>query len=112
MQEYQIRVYVKPNGKIPFEHWFSKLDREVKYKVELRLDRVENGNFGDCKCLGDGLWELRMAGSAGYRIYISILGVNTVLIVCAGNKATQQKDISKAKYYLIQYFNEQLGNIW
>jgi putative addiction module killer protein len=83
-----------------FEKWLAKLkDRYGKIKILARLDRVQNGNFGDCKQIGEELYELRFFFGPGYRIYYTIKN-NTVILLAGGDKATQTKTIKKAKMLL------------
>ncbi len=68
-----------------------------------RLDRVEDGNFGDCRSAGEGVIELRFHfPSPGYRIYIGEDG-DLVILLLGGRKDTQTKDILKAKEYWRDY---------
>jgi putative addiction module killer protein len=80
-----------------FDRWMARLkDRSVKIKILARLDRIENGNFGDHKQIDKNLFELRFFFGAGYRIYYTIKGNTVVILPTGGNKATQAKDIKKA----------------
>jgi putative addiction module killer protein len=84
-----------------FDRWFAKLkDRSAKIKILARLDRVENGNFGDYKQIDKNLFELRIFFGPGYRIYYTIRGNTIVILLTGGKKATQSKDIEKAKTLL------------
>jgi putative addiction module killer protein len=84
-----------------FDRWFAKLkDRSAKIKILARLDRVENGNFGDHKQIDKNLFELRIFFGPGYRIYYTIRGNTIVILLSGGKKATQSKDIEKAKALL------------
>ncbi len=84
-----------------FDRWFTKLkDRSAKIKILARLDRVENGNFGDYKQIDKNLFELRIFFGPGYRIYYTIRGNTIVILLTGGKKATQSKDIEKAKALL------------
>ncbi|HCC55487.1 MAG TPA: addiction module antitoxin RelB [Desulfobulbaceae bacterium] len=81
----------------PYGKWFAGLkDNSVKIKILARLARVENGNFGDCKQLGDNLFELRFFFGGGLRIYYTIRAGEVVLLLTGGNKSTQASDIGKA----------------
>ena len=71
-------------------------DRSVKIKILARLDRIENGNFGDHKQIDKNLFELCFFFGAGHRIYYTIKGNTVVILPTGGNKATQAKDIKKA----------------
>ncbi len=84
-----------------FDRWLAKLkDRSAKIKILARLDRIENGNFGDYKQIDKNLFELRIFFGPGYRIYYTIRGNTIVILLTGGKKATQSKDIEKAKVLL------------
>ena len=81
-----------------FDNWLLKLrDRRAKAKIIIRLQRVQEGNFGDHKSVGGGVSELRITEGAGYRLYYTIQGDVIVIMLAGGDKSTQQKDIKKAK---------------
>ena len=63
----------------------------------MRLDRLQGGNFGDCKPVGDGVQELRIHTGPGYLIYFGIHGTRLVILLLGGDKPTQSSDITKAK---------------
>lgn len=71
---------------------------------------MRNGNFGNHKFCRDGVWELVINVSAGYRVYYSMIGNTIVLLLCAGSKRTQDKDIEKAIMYL-KDFKEKNKNV-
>jgi len=80
-----------------YDKWFSKLkESTVKTRILARLDRIENGNFGDFKQINPSLFELRFFFGAGLRIYYTIQNSRVVLLLTGGNKASQEKDIEKA----------------
>ncbi len=57
VQPKEIRNYLKPDGTDIFSEWLESLrDRKAKAKIRARLDRVEDGNLGDCKSVGDGVF--------------------------------------------------------
>lgn len=66
-------------------------------RIRKRLLRIENGNLGDYKSVGDGVFELRFFFSSGYRVYFGFDGETIVLLLCGGDKSSQAKDIKKAK---------------
>jgi putative addiction module killer protein len=66
-------------------------------RVAPRIDRLTAGNFGDCKPVGAGVWELRIDWGPGYRVYYALLERTCVLLLCRGDKRRQSADISKAK---------------
>ena len=80
-----------------YDKWFAKLkDFSIKIKVLARLDRVENGNFGDFKQIGSNLFELRFFFGSGLRIYYTIQKDRVLFLLAGGDKSTQSKDIEKA----------------
>ncbi len=96
----EIRYYIAPNGKSPFEEWINKLkDPVTQAKIFRRLDRVSLGNYGDYKPVGDGVYELRLTFGSGYRVYFAEHGDVTVILLLGGNKSQQSKDIATAKKY-------------
>jgi putative addiction module killer protein len=81
-----------------FNDWFAGLkDRLVKQRIQARIDRVEDGNLGDHKPVGEGVSELRLSFGAGWRIYYSLHGLEIVVLLAGGNKSNQQSDIEQAK---------------
>lgn len=102
--EYNIKIYQTKSGKSPFNQWLHDLsDRKTKSIIHLRLERLKLGSFGDCKTVCKSIYELKIDWGPGYRIYFSKIGLKIVLLLCAGNKKTQQKDILKAQIYLDDY---------
>lgn len=63
----------------------------------MRVRRAARGNFGDVKWLGDGVAEMRIDWGPGYRVYFAREGREMVLLLCGGDKSTQQTDIKHAK---------------
>lgn len=101
---YSLRYYVAANGSRPFAEWLCSLpDRSAAARVQIRLDRLRLGNFGDARPLGKGLSELRIDAGPGYRVYFLVEGRSVVVLLCGGDKATQQKDIRRAKEYFADY---------
>lgn len=76
----------------------------------MRLDRLRLGNFGDCKTLQDGVSELRIHYGPGIRIYYGKIANKIILLLCAGNKGSQNRDINKAKEYFNDYQSRGLNN--
>lgn len=77
--------------------WLKRLrDSQAKIAVVRRVARVELGNFGDHKFCRDGVWELRIDAGPGYRVYYALAGQRVVLLLCGGDKRTQDADIARA----------------
>lgn len=90
----RIRMYVRPNGTSPFEDLIISLRGiGAKAKIFTRIDRTKFGNFGDCKSVGKGVFELRIAFGPGLRVYFAIVGTDVVLLLVGGDKASQARDI-------------------
>ncbi len=84
-----------------FDKWFASLkDRQAVLKINIRLLRLEQGHFGDCKSIGSSVSELRIFVGKGYRIYYTIRNNQVVLLLCGGHKDTQSRDIKKAQQIL------------
>ncbi|MBD2778035.1 type II toxin-antitoxin system RelE/ParE family toxin [Iningainema tapete] len=104
VQPREIRNYLTADGRNPFDEWLDSLrDRKAKAKIRARLDRVEDGNLGDYKSVGDGVFELRIDYGPGYRIYLGQDQVTIILLLCGGDKSTQAQDIRIAKEYWQDY---------
>ena len=97
------------NGKSPFLDWEKKLDKAVRGAARIRINRLRLGNFGDCKAIkgATGLFELRLYLGPGYRIYFGKAKETLVIILCGGDKGTQERDIHRAKEYWELYKDSQ-----
>jgi putative addiction module killer protein len=81
-----------------FDDWVKNLkDRQAALSIAKRLDRVLKGNLGDVASLGDGVSEMRIFIGSGYRLYYTFRGNELIILLCGGDKSTQQRDIQKAK---------------
>ena len=96
----EIKFYKLPNGKEPVKEWLLDLDNSLRVKVIRRIERIYDDNFGDYKQLDSNLYELRFTLGKGYRIYYTIQNEVIVLLLNAGDKSKQSKDIELAKTYL------------
>ena len=80
-----------------YDKWFARLkDSSVKIKVLARLDRIENGNFGDFKQISPNLSELRFFFGSGLQVYYIIWKGRVIFLLSGGDKPTQSKDIERA----------------
>jgi putative addiction module killer protein len=80
-----------------FAEWLDGLaDDRGRAKIQVRIDRLEAGNAGDAAPIGKGLSEMRIHYGPGYRVYYRQRGAAVVLL-CGGDKGTQQRDIARAK---------------
>ena len=95
---YEIRHFVSTAGIDLFSHWLTRVrDPIAKVQIVKRVNRMEQGNFGDNSFVGDGVWEMRVDVGAGYRIYYARAGAQIMLLLCGGDKRTQDVDIKDAK---------------
>lgn len=103
-QPRELQRYITPDGKIPFSEWFDSLrDFNAKARIIKRLDRVGSGNLGDYRSVGEGVYELRIDYGPGYRVYFGQVGSTIVLLLCGGDKSTQDQDIRKAIEFWTDY---------
>ncbi|MDF2370309.1 MAG: type II toxin-antitoxin system RelE/ParE family toxin [Rhizobiaceae bacterium] len=99
----QTCVYVTEVGKTPFGDWFNRLDTAAALKVRTALARIEAGNLGDVKSVGQGVSERRITFGPGYRVYFGKDGDTLVILLCGGTKRRQSKDIEQAKAFWDDY---------
>ncbi len=100
---YTVDYYQDPSGRKPFRDWLYCLrDRVAIARITARLGRLELGNFGDCKFVGNGVRELRISYGPGYRVYYGIHQQSIVLLLLGGDKRGQKRDIDLA----VQYWRE------
>ena len=80
-----------------FDSWFTGLkDPQAVRRIQVRIDRAEDGNFGDCEPVGEGVSEMRIHYGPGYRVYFVQRGLELVILLAGGDKSTQPKDIRSA----------------
>ena len=94
---FELRHYCDPAGADLFGRWLGSLnDGQTKARIAARLLRLNNGNFGDCRSVGSGVWELKIDWGPGYRVYYAIEGKHLILLCDGGDKRTQSADIERA----------------
>ena len=99
----ELQIYQNLNGREPFTKWLESRDQKTQERIEALLDRLVDGNFGDCKPVGEGISEIRLHFGAGYRIYFGEVENTIVLLLCGGDKSSQTRDIKRAKTYWHEY---------
>ena len=89
--------YADADGEDHFGRWLESLsDVQAQARVSARLIRLHRGNFGDCRAVGEGVWEIRIDWGPGYRVYYAIAGKQAILLCEGGDKRTQATDIQRA----------------
>ena len=83
--------------------WLKSLrDSQARVRILARIDRLAAGNAGDHRFLGD-IYELRIDYGSGYRIYYKDTGRKIIILLCGGDKTTQQADIARARTIADRY---------
>lgn len=105
-----LKVYATEDGKEPYTEWLENLkDYTLRARIIRRVERLKQGNYGDCKFVGEGVQELRFFFGSGYRIYFAEAEDNMVILLCGGDKDSQDRDIEKAKKCWQAYQEKQDG---
>ena len=84
------------SGREPFTEWLNSLDTQTRARIRVRIDRLEDGLFGDVQPEGEGVSELRLDFGPGYRVYFGQKGTEIHLLL-GGSKRSQEKDIRRAR---------------
>jgi putative addiction module killer protein len=80
-----------------FATWFAELrDRAARARITARIRRLSLGNPGDVRPVGSGVSEMRIDYGPGYRVYFVTRGDVLVILLCGGDKRTQDRDIKRA----------------
>ena len=87
-----------------FNNWLHKLrDSRARFRIYKRIERLAEGNPGDVKPAGEGISEMRIDYGPGYRVYFKDTGREIIILLCGGDKTTQQGDIEDAKKIARRY---------
>lgn len=87
-----------------FSRWLERLkDREARERIAKRIDRLTFGNPGDVRPVGQGVSELRIDYGPGYRVYFVGRGPLVIVLLCGGDKRTQEKDVAAAKALAVEW---------
>ena len=104
----EVIVYQTESGREPFNEWLDSLkDAKTVARIISRLERVELGNYGDAKSVGEGVKELRYTFGAGYRVYFAKVENTVLLLLCGGDKSSQRRDVKTAQSYWQDYRRRQ-----
>lgn len=83
---------------VAFSGWLAELrDKQAYSRILARIRRIELGNLGDVKPVGEGVSEARIDYGPGYRLYLVRRGEVVIVLLCGGTKKTQPADIAEAK---------------
>ncbi|MBI3551850.1 MAG: type II toxin-antitoxin system RelE/ParE family toxin [Elusimicrobia bacterium] len=99
----ELRRYRTADGRVPFSEWFASLDGPTTARVSAYKDRMQAGRWGDSRFVGEGVWELKIDFGPGYRIYYLRDGRAVVILLCGGDKGSQQSDIRQAHEFAADY---------
>ena len=95
-----------------YDKWIRNLkDFQARARITSRVKRLSEGNPGDCRFLGDMVSEMRIDYGPGYRIYYKDTGKEIIILLCGGDKTTQEKDIARAKELAVSPLKEEGGGI-
>ncbi|MDD3436615.1 MAG: type II toxin-antitoxin system RelE/ParE family toxin [Candidatus Gastranaerophilales bacterium] len=96
----EIEIFEQGNN-APLKKWIDSIDNSIKRRIVARIKKMEEEDYyGDYKIIDSEIKELRFKFGSGYRIYFHETNDIIILLLCGGDKATQQKDIQKAREYL------------
>jgi putative addiction module killer protein len=96
-------LYETEEGQCPFADWFNGVESNAALKVRTAIARMEIGNFGDVKRVGNGVSERRIDWGPGYRVYFGRDGDRIVVLLLGGTKKRQSGDIQKAIAFWADY---------
>lgn len=92
---------------VNFQEWLDGLkDQKGRARILSRLVAAENGNFGDCSFVGDGVSEMRIHFGPGYRVYFARRAMQIYLLLGGGDKGSQERDIQRAKLIWKEWLQE------
>ena len=81
-----------------FAQWLTGLrDKRAQVRIGVRIQRIQEGNFGDHKSVGGGVSELRVNVGPSYRVYYTVRRKVVVILLCGGDKSSQWQDIRRAQ---------------
>lgn len=98
-----VELFVTEDGTAPFANWFEGLPADVADRVRVALLRMERGNLGDHKSVGQGVNEARLHFGPGYRLYFGRDGQKLIVLLIGGSKRSQARDIKAAQLLWKRY---------
>ena len=109
--EYTLKIYETHSGAEPLTEWLNDLkDQKARVAIRMRLARMQLGNFGYCEPVGEGVSEMKIDLGPGYRLYYGMIGKKIVLLLCGGDKKTQNKDIRQALEFFRDHKQREKSN--
>lgn len=95
-----VQIFRTNDGKESFSDWMQCRDKISKAKINAYIERVALGDSRkNVKAIGDGVFEIKIDYGPGFRVYFGEFGNSTILLLLAGDKSTQSRDIKMAKEY-------------
>ncbi|MCV6594870.1 MAG: type II toxin-antitoxin system RelE/ParE family toxin [Silicimonas sp.] len=107
---FEVIVFFSEDGASPFEDWFNNLDALAAVKVTTAIARIEAGNLGDVKPVGQGVSERRIPFGSGYRLYFGQDGETLIVLLAGGTKRRQPRDIARAQVLWAEYKRRKKGD--
>lgn len=101
---FELRRYRTVTGEVPLAEWLDRMDAATNGRIQAYIDRMKTGNFGNSRPVGEGVSELKINFGPGYRVYYLCDGRSIVVLLCGGDKGSQQDDIRRAKKYAQDYW--------
>ena len=101
---FEVYLLVLTNGRKPFSEWLGSLDeRKTQLIIDARISHLREGNLGDYKAVGEGVFELRIDHGPGFRVYFGRRGREIVILLGGGDKKTEGRDVKHAQELRRQY---------
>ncbi|GEM_PF-1521075 len=93
-----LKVYATEYGKEPYTEWLENLkDYVIRSRIIRRIERLKQGNYGDCKLVGEGVQKLRFFFGSGYCVYFGESANDLVILLCGGEKDNQNRMSKKRR---------------
>jgi len=100
---FDLLEYITEDAHCPFREWVGTLNNQAAAKVLTAVERMQQGNLGDHKTVGQGVLERRIDFGPGYRIYFGRDGKKLIVLVGGGSKARQSRDVKNAQKTWAEY---------
>lgn len=98
VQPRELLLYKNARGIEPFAVWIRSMKaRKTRAVIRAWVNRLEAGNFGNCRRIGSGISEQKIDTGPGYRVYFGLNGGTRIILLCGGTKSTQRRDIARSR---------------